>query len=101
MSKSKIVYISSFHKNYWHIYAGTVSDLVDGPFSYVLECGHSWNDRIPRYPKTAKSLVNALNKSVDECRPYSGDRFEISSEMEFLAKGGLLSKMVNGVSETL
>ena len=100
MSKAKIVYVSHLYRNHWSIYAGTVAGLVSGPFSYDLECGHSWNDRIPRFPKTAKSLVNALNKSADECHPYGSDRYEISSEEEFLSNGGVFGEDMLGITES-
>lgn len=44
---------------------GTVAELVER-FSYTLESGNSWNPKINRNPKTAKALVTALNKSVEE-----------------------------------
>lgn len=51
---------------------GTVEELVKH-FGYTLECGHSYNSKISRNPKTAKSLVSNLNKSVDELQRGSYD----------------------------
>lgn len=59
-------------------YSGTVEELTK-TFSYTLECGNSWNSKINRNPKTAKSLVTALNKSVDETMGscYDPDYYEL------------------------
>lgn len=57
-------------------YTGTIDELCTKVFGYTLECGHSWNSKIPLRPKTAKSLVKALNDSCSECRRYS-DWFEL------------------------
>lgn len=43
----------------------TLENLVEY-FRYTLESGNSYNPKINRNPKTAKGLVSALNKSVDE-----------------------------------
>ena len=56
-------------------YTGTLEELI-GIFKYTLECGNSWNNKIPLYPKSGKSLVNALNKSAQECRRYC-DSYEL------------------------
>ena len=57
---------------------GTVAQLTDY-FGYTLTCGNSWNPRIPTKPKTAKSLVSALNKSVYETQGscYNQDYYEL------------------------
>lgn len=61
-------------------YTGTVAELSTEVFNYLLECGNSWNPKISRHPKTAKSLVNALNKSVTETQGgcYEQDYYELS-----------------------
>lgn len=48
-------------------------------FGYTLECGHSWNSKINRNPKTAAGLVSALNKSVAETMGscYDPDYYEL------------------------
>jgi ribosomal protein L17 len=48
------------------VFEGTLDYLIDGVFGYTLECGNSWNRKIPKYPKTIKSLINAINASYDE-----------------------------------
>ena len=67
----KVITIISSHNGRDHEWSGTIDELIENVFGYTLECGHSWNHKIPRYPKTAKSLVNALNNSADECRRYN------------------------------
>ena len=67
---AKVITIIAQHRGREYEHTGTVQELAENVFGYTLECGHSWNPRIPRYPKTAQALVNALNKSADECRRY-------------------------------
>ena len=76
MTKKKIYSINSVHRGRSTIYTGTLDYLENHVFGYSLECGHSWNSKIPRYPKTAQSLVNALNRSAEECRRYN-DYYEL------------------------
>jgi hypothetical protein len=61
-------------------YSGTVAELV-AKFSYTLESGHGYNPKINVNPKTAKSLVTALNKSVEETQGacYSQDSYELAT----------------------
>ena len=47
-------------------FEGTLEYLIDDVFGYTLECGNSWNSKIPKRPKTIKSLINAINASYDE-----------------------------------
>jgi len=61
-----------------HDYTGTIDELCTKVFGYTLECGNSWNSKIPLRPKTGKSLVKALNDSARECRRYS-DWYELVS----------------------
>lgn len=50
---------------------GTLDELREY-FSYKLICGSEASKKIPRNPKTIKSLVNALNASADMCgTPFS------------------------------
>jgi len=58
-------------------FEGTMDEMIHGIFGYSLECGHSWNNKIPREPKTGAALVKALNMSADECRRYS-DSYELA-----------------------
>ena len=48
------------------IFEGTLDRLINEVFGYTLECGNSWNSKIPRNPKTINSLISAINKSYDE-----------------------------------
>lgn len=47
--------------------SGTLDELKEH-FSYKLLCGSEYSKKIPRDPKTIRSLVNALNASADVCR---------------------------------
>lgn len=51
---------------------GTLSELTSY-FGNTLSDGHSYNPKINLAPKTAKALVSALNKSVDELQRGSFD----------------------------
>jgi hypothetical protein len=62
--------IISWHHNRKTEYTGTMEYLTTRVFGYTLECGHSWNNKIPENPKTGKSLVKALNDSARECNRY-------------------------------
>lgn len=66
--------IRSYHRGRMHDYTGTVEDLRSRVFGYTLECGHSWNSKIDRFPKTGKALVKALNQSVRETQRACYDR---------------------------
>ena len=79
---NKILYVASIHKGRKSIYAGTLEDLRNGVFGYTLECGNSWNQKIPRYPKTGKSLVKALNDSAYECNKYD-DFYDLVTKEDF------------------
>lgn len=46
-------------------YTGTLEELVNEVFGYTLEIGNSYNSRIPRKPKTIRSLLSAVQKSSD------------------------------------
>ena len=50
--KTKKVFITSVHNGRRTVWYDTMERMVDGIFGYTLECGHSWNGKIPRYPKT-------------------------------------------------
>ncbi len=90
-----LVFIASIHRGNRTIYCGSIEHMNDRVFGYTLECGNSWNDKINRYPKTARGLVNALNKSAEECRRYS-DYYEVSSYEEFINNGGTLDENRSG-----
>ena len=44
-------------------YAGAIAELTES-FSYTLECGHSWDGRVNRNPKTIGTLVTNLNRAA-------------------------------------
>ena len=68
------------------IWAGTIDDLVNDVFGYTLECGNSWNHKVNRYPKSAKSLVTNLNKAAEaSCRHYQDTYYDIATEDEIAA----------------
>ena len=71
--------IASYHRGRCTKYTGTLSYLIDNVFGYTLECGHSWNSKISRRPKTATALVKALNQSVEETQGgcYDRDSYEL------------------------
>ena len=77
MTNKKIYSVNSIHRGRTTTFTGTLEELETNVFGYTLECGHSWNNKIPRYPKTIKSLINALNKSAEECRRYN-DYYELA-----------------------
>lgn len=79
---AKVYYVKSTHRGRETIWEGTLEYLKEKVFSYTLECGHSWNPKINRDPKTIKSLVNALEKSAIECNRYY-DSYYVSSKEEF------------------
>ena len=77
MTNKKIYSVNSVHRGHSTTFTGTLNELENNVFGYTLECGHSWNSKIPRYPKTIKSLIKALNESAYECRRYS-DYYELA-----------------------
>lgn len=52
---------------------GTLEELKEF-YSYTLECGHSWNPKINKNPKTIKSLMTAIEKSVQELQGGNFDQ---------------------------
>ena len=60
-------------------FTGTLEHLVNKVFSYTLECGHSWNGKIPEKPKSIKTLIKALNNSAAECCHY-GEWYELKTD---------------------
>ena len=60
---------------------GTLSYLTDY-YGYTLECGNSYNSKISRAPRTAKTLVSNLNRSVDYIQKgsYDPDYYELITE---------------------
>ena len=89
---NKILYVASIHKGRKTIYAGTLEYLLDRVFGYTLECGNSWNHKIPLYPKSGKSLVKALNDSAYECNKYE-DFYDLVTKEDFENHDGYKSMM--------
>lgn len=60
---------------------GTVAELAK-IYSYTLECGHSWNRKIPKEPKTIAALIKALNNSVSETQGscFDQDYYQLKTE---------------------
>jgi hypothetical protein len=79
---AKIHYIAAYHRDRKTVWCGTLDELKTHVFGYTLECGHSWNHKIPESPKTIKALVKALNDSAYECNKYS-DHYEIAEPGTF------------------
>ena len=77
MTNKKIYSVNSVHHGRTTTFTGTLEELETNVFGYTLECGHSWNNKIPRYPKTITSLITALTKSAEECRRYY-DYYELA-----------------------
>ena len=73
---SKVYTVISYHHGRSTEYTGTMDHLCNQVFGYTLECGNSWNHKIPRYPKTGPSLIKALNDSAYECNRYY-DHYEM------------------------
>lgn len=71
--------IRSWHRGRPHDWTGTLEYLENEVFGYKLECGNAWNPKIPRFPKSAKGLVTALNKSADETQGscFERDSYEL------------------------
>jgi len=97
-NRKGLLFIKVNHRNHSTIYAGSLQHLIKDVFGYTLECGNSWNNRIPRYPKNKSSLVSALNHSADETRHYF-DSYEAVTEEEYTAAGGKLGFEYEGDTE--
>lgn len=80
MAAIKYAYVKSIHRGHEHVYKGTIEELIKNVFGYTLECGHSWNNKIPEEPKTIKKLVKALNDSAYECNCYYDSYYESNEE---------------------
>lgn len=79
---AKIYYVANIHNGKKTIWSGTLDELKTRVFGYTLECGHSWNSKIPESPKTIKALIKALNDSAYECNKYY-DSYEIATPGTF------------------
>ena len=68
-------------RDYFTIWRGTLERLIK-VFSYTLECGNSWDNKISRQPKTIKSLMNCLSRSADVTRHYF-DYYELITKEDY------------------
>lgn len=62
------------------VYSGTIEQLRNDVFGYTLEVGASWDPKVNRTPKTARSLVTALNRSGEASGSY--DSYELATEAD-------------------
>lgn len=90
-----VIFVSKIRRGSKTIYADTLEGLINKTFGYTLECGHSWDSKIPERPKTKTSLINALNRSADVTNNWS-NRYELSSYEEFKVNGGELGEDKHG-----
>lgn len=78
---NKIYYLKEYHRGRYTIIKGTVEQLRNY-FGYTLECGHSWNNKINKYPTTYKGLLSAINKSFHETQGCCYDPDSVSEATE-------------------
>ena len=81
----KLIALVKTHRGRCTLWVGTLAQMT-GAFSYKLECGNSWNNKIKtaREIKTLKGLVSNLNKSVKETQGRCFDRDFYEEAMDFL-----------------
>ena len=81
MANKKIYTIIKKHRGRTHEHTGTLEELTNA-FSYTLQCGHSWNSKIPTQPRTIKSLMSALSKCVHETQGscFDQDSYRLKEE---------------------
>lgn len=65
------------------VYSGTIEQLRSDVFGYTLEVGASWDPKVNRTPKTARSLVTALNRSGEASGSY--DSYELACGADLAA----------------
>jgi len=60
---------------------GTLTELTAN-FGYTLEAGRSYDSKVSLTPRTAKGLVNALNRAVDSLQrgSYNPDYYQLKGE---------------------
>lgn len=78
----KVYAIVKARNGHHRVFEGTVPQLTEY-FHYTLECGNSWNHKISMNPKGIKSLLNNLDKCVEELQGGCFNRdayWEASSE---------------------
>jgi hypothetical protein len=77
MAEKKVYTLTKTRKGRDSEIKGTLDELKNY-FGYTLECGHSWNPKINKDPKTISSLITALRKSYDETEASCYERTSIS-----------------------
>lgn len=92
----KIVYVAVDRRERTRVYSGTVSDLAQVVFGYTLECGWGRNPSINKNPKTLKSLISNLNKSVHETQGccYNQDYYFATTKDEAIENGWSISEAI-------
>ena len=85
MKNVKLIALIKTHRRRRTLWVGTLAQMT-GAFSYKLECGNSWNNKIKTASeiKTLKGLVSNLNKSVKETQGSCFDRDFYEEAMDFL-----------------
>lgn len=68
----KVYTVVKYRKGREKEVTGPLDSLIDY-FSYTLECGRSYSDKIPLKPKSVKALVNGLNKATEYLQRGSFD----------------------------
>lgn len=94
MKTRRLIFVESVYRDRGTIWCGTVKELVNDVFGYTLECGHSCNQRIQRYPKTAASLEKSLNRSSAETNNFTS--YSLVTRDEYLSKGGVIPETGTG-----
>lgn len=79
MATAKTITITKTRRGKESTQTGTLAELTEY-YGHTLMSGNSYNPKINRTPTTAKGLVNALNKSVDELQSgsYNPDYYELT-----------------------
>lgn len=72
MAVAKQYTISRYRKGQTSEMTGTLAELTAN-FRYTLESGHSYDSKVSLNPRTAKALVNALNRATDSLQRGSYD----------------------------
>lgn len=78
MAQEKTYTIIKHRRNGQTETIGTLAELTKN-YGYTLESGNSYNSKISLAPRTAKNLVNNLNKcvSVLQANSFNPDYYEL------------------------
>lgn len=91
MANKKVYFIEVRRVSFYRpdtvtVYGGTIDDFVNEIFSYTLECGHSWEPKVNRYPKSFNSLIKNLNKANEaSCSHYQNTYYNLASDEQIAA----------------